>query len=111
MKPINIYLDDKRKCPIGYVQTTTVEDTIELLKRCSVKSLSLDHDLGYKKTGYDVLSWIEEQVVKTSYVPPELILIHTANPGARPKMLAAVKAIKMLVQARDNNEDILRYIK
>jgi len=104
MKSISIYLDDERKCPIGSVQTTTVEDTIELLQRCSVKSLSLDHDLGYKRTGYDVLNWIEEQVVKTSYVPPEHIVVHTWNPGARPKMLAAIESIKMFVQAREKDQ-------
>ncbi len=100
-KQIQIYLDDERKTPLGSVGTNTVEDTIELLQKCDVKSLSLDHDLGCKKNGYDVLLWIEEQVVKTSYVPPEHIEIHTWNPGARPKMLAAVVAIKDLVKARE----------
>jgi hypothetical protein len=105
MKPISIYLDDERKCPLGSVQTTTVEDTIELLQRCQVKSLSLDHDLGYKKNGYDVLVWIEEQVVKNGFTPPPRIEIHTWNPGARPKMVAAVEAIKDLAKEYSKEEE------
>lgn len=100
MRAIQIYLDDSNRAPFGMVQTNTVEDTIVLLSKCTVSVLSLDHDLGYEKTGYDVLLWIEEQVVKSDYRPPPLMAVHSWNAGARSKMLAAIEKIKSLVEAK-----------
>ncbi len=52
-------------------------------------------DLGddQRGTGYDVLLWLEQEVVLHQYAVPEII-IHTANPAARQRMLASVDAIK-----------------
>lgn len=94
---MNIYLDDKRQNPQGFVLTKTVEDTIILLKlyENEVDILSLDHDLGsYIQTGYDVLLWIEKEMFLNGYIPPKKIHIHTTNPSARVKMELAVKRIE-----------------
>lgn len=93
---MKIYLDDERQAPEGWILLKTPADVIDQLKTGNVLSLSLDHDLGDDVsigTGYDVLSWIEEQVVLHGFVPP-IIDIHTANPSSRIKMSLALDTIK-----------------
>jgi hypothetical protein len=61
-----------------------------------VQQISLDHDLGPDAgEGYDVLTWIERAVIERGFQPPK-IYVHTANPPARIRMLAAVEAIERL---------------
>ncbi|MCH1959928.1 cyclic-phosphate processing receiver domain-containing protein [Romboutsia hominis] len=63
---INIYLDDLRLCPKGFVIARTYEEAVSLLENHSVNILSLDHDLGEDengnllKTGYDLVKYICE---------------------------------------------------
>lgn len=91
---MNVYLDDERDAPEGWVRTYTPEETIALLKTGQVKQLSLDHDLGTGQhgNGYDVLLWLEWEVAVNGFQPPK-IYIHTANPSAAQKMKAAAKSI------------------
>lgn len=90
---MKIYLDDERIAPDGWIQARWPDEVIELLKTGAVTDLSLDHDLGddQRGTGYDVLLWIEEAVITRGFNPPK-ISIHTANPSARARMLAAIRA-------------------
>ena len=93
---MKLYLDDERKAPEGWIRTKTPGETIATLKTKAVRELSLDHDLGDDDgigTGYDVLLWIEREVVNEGFDPPK-IHIHTANPSARSKMLQAVSSIE-----------------
>jgi len=94
---LKVFLDDERRAPDGWVLVRWPDEAIKLLEAGGVTHLSLDHDLGddLRGTGYDVLLWIEKQVVLQSFVPPE-ITIHSANPAARQRMLAAVDAIMKL---------------
>ena len=93
---MKVFLDDIRKPPPGWVQVKWPTEVIEILKSGQITELSLDHDLGNDKrgTGYDVLLWIEEQVITQGFNPPK-IRIHTANVSARQKMEAAVNRIKI----------------
>lgn len=95
---MKLYLDDERLAPDGWLQVRWPDEAINLLKEGHVTHLSLDHDLGDDKrgTGYDVLLWIEEEVVSRQFAPPE-ITIHSANPAARQRMVAAVDAIRKLL--------------
>jgi len=45
---MNVYLDDVRKAPIGWMQTRTAAETIETIidYQGEINTLSLDHDLG-----------------------------------------------------------------
>lgn len=97
---IKCYLDDELKEPLGWVRTYTPDETIELLKTGNVIELSLDHDLGLPdpENGYKVLLWIEQAVVLEAFNPPEKIHVHSANSGARPKMLQAIETIKRLAK-------------
>ncbi len=94
---MKVYLDDERVAPDGWLQVRWPDEVIKLLENGEVTHLSLDHDLGDDQhgTGYDVLLWIEQSVALHSFLPPE-IMIHTANPAARNRMLAAVEAIRKI---------------
>jgi len=93
-KELKVYLDDVRKPPKGWTLVRWPDEVIDMLKKGNVDEISLDHDLGDDKrgTGYDVLTWIEKEVVLKGFNPP-IINIHTANISARKKMESAVKSI------------------
>jgi len=100
---MKIYLDDMRELPVwavygGWILVRTYEDVIACLETGRVAELSLDHDLGTKKTGYDVLLWIEEKVIEENFIPPK-IYIHTMNPVGRKNM--ELKVIE--IEERVNN--------
>lgn len=88
---MKIYLDDERQTPPGWVRCYWPDEVIELLKNNTVTELSLDHDLGddQRGTGYDVLVWLEEQVILHNY-PIPAITVHSSNPSAKRKMLSAI---------------------
>ena len=93
---MKVYLDDERPTPDGWVRTYHPGETITLLETGEVTELSLDHDLGSGcGTGYDVVVWIEEAVALRGFVPPR-IYVHTANPAARERMVAGVRAIERM---------------
>lgn len=101
---MKVFLDDIRPEPNGWVRTYTPQQTIDLLKTGKVTDLSLDHDLGIdcmsdedglEQTGYDVILWIEEEVICNGFVPPK-ITIHSDNPVGRQKMEAGIEQIKRL---------------
>jgi hypothetical protein len=102
---MKVFLDDERVAPDGWVQVCWPDEVINLLETVAVTHLSLDHDLGDDKrgTGYDVLLWIEGQVVLNKFVPPESIIVHSANPAARVRMLAAIESIRRLCAALNGN--------
>lgn len=76
---INLYVDDIRKCPDGFVITRNYDEAIELLNSNEVNILSLDHDLGIndkgiEKNGYDIVKYICEHGIS-----PRKIYIHSDN--------------------------------
>lgn len=91
---MKLYLDDERKTPVGWVRVFWPEEAIAWLKTEMVTEISLDHDLGDddKGTGYDVILWIENEVMTNNFIPPQ-IHIHSANVSARRKMELRIMAI------------------
>lgn len=94
---VAVWLDDERPAPEGWVACRWPAEVIDLLEQGAVAQMSLDHDLGddARGTGYDVLAWLEDAVAMRGYKPPT-IHVHTSNPAARARMLAAVDAIGRL---------------
>ncbi|MFN3194273.1 MAG: cyclic-phosphate processing receiver domain-containing protein [Aureliella sp.] len=94
---MKVYLDDERETPVGWTRVYWPDEAIELLKTGQVIEISLDHDLGddERGTGYDVVKWIEEQVVTNSFIPP-VIRVHSANISARQKMELGIESIRRL---------------
>lgn len=79
---INIYLDDYRPCPQGFVAAKTSEECILLLEAEKVDVISLDFDLGWgQPTGLKV---VEHIVASGRY--PRTIYIHTSSPSGRLQM-------------------------
>ncbi len=91
---LRIYLDDERETPQGWIRTYTVDETITVLATGQVDELSLDHDLGTDlEDGYDVLLWIEREVILHNFQPP-ILNVHSANPPAAKRMWAAIESIE-----------------
>ena len=102
---MRIWLDDVRAAPDGWYWLKTAEEAIahfnidawfgDRHKDCvrAITDISLDHDLGEnKKTGYDVVKFIEQMVVEKGYLPPNMT-IHSQNPVGRENMQRAIDAI------------------
>lgn len=84
---INLYLDDLRDCPEGFVIARTVEEAKEYFKNFEIGILSLDHDLGVDgkgnllPTGYDLVKYICEEGLRA-----DVIACHTDNSVGRDNM-------------------------
>jgi hypothetical protein len=81
---INVWLDDVRPAPDGWVWAKDATDCLMVLTRNigNVDMLSLDHDLGLANTGYDVAKGI----VEYPELFPRRIYLHTSNPVGRDNM-------------------------
>ncbi len=75
---IRIFLDDCRPCPDGYILAKNYIEMIKLLEenKGQIEGISLDHDLGEDKSGYDVCKWM----VENDNYPEKFITIHSSNP-------------------------------
>ncbi len=100
---MNIWLDDIRPAPSGWVHCFKAAEVIALYNLSleneqRINIISLDHDLGDAEngTGYDVLLYIEEKVFGGA-LPPQAIKIHSANPVGRKKMEQAISSIYGIV--------------
>lgn len=79
---MNVFLDDYRPCPRGFVHAKNAEECIALLKLGGVELLSLDHDLGWgQQTGVDVVM----QIVSGGLFARDIYL-HTSSPTGRMNM-------------------------
>lgn len=102
---IKIYLDDEREIPdSSWTRVHTATECIDYLKKMHesqtrVNVLSLDHDLGPPEagTGYDVCCFLEEMAhCEPTFIMPDSIQIHSANPVGRQRMFSVVKRLKNL---------------
>ena len=84
---INIFIDDLRDCPVGFVAARTFDEAVKLVQNNKVNILSLDHDLGEDengnklKNGYDFVKYFCENGLRANK-----IYIHTDNPVGRKNM-------------------------
>lgn len=82
-----LWVDDSRPAPDGWVWAKGYKAAMRTLEAndWDFEVISLDHDLGGNKTGYDILCKIEQRVQAYQNYKP-FIGVHTANPVAREKM-------------------------
>lgn len=105
---INIFLDDERNTPepingVEWTRVYTASECIGYLNKVNedssivnVNILSLDHDLGPDSagTGYDVVCFLEEKKYnEPTFVLPNEIRVHSANPVGRQRMLSVIKRL------------------
>ncbi|WP_240041454.1 cyclic-phosphate processing receiver domain-containing protein [Paenibacillus ginsengarvi] len=51
---INLYLDDLRNCPEGFIVARTFEGAVQVFQENPINLLSLDHDLGEDEHGNEL---------------------------------------------------------
>lgn len=102
---MKIYLDDERNTPLGWVRCYWPSEVITLIVQGGVSIVSLDHDLGDDDiTGYDVVTWLEEQVYSDpSFIPPEIV-VHSANPVGKARMIQGINNIKRIVSEKESSK-------
>lgn len=117
MHHINLWLDDIRRAPDGWMHVRTVTEAKEVLSDPLIKVVawSLDHDLGacedclggknaeewmvsaqfqsmpnceHYGTGYELLCWLE---ANPQYWPSKVPSVHTANPVGRERMKVVIR--------------------
>lgn len=87
---VNLYLDDCRPAPEGFILAKSVDECIKIMSVHNVDILSLDHDLGEgRPTGYNLVKWMI-----TNAVYPERIVLHTSNPVGRENMRQLLERYK-----------------
>lgn len=116
MTKINIYLDDERVTPKGFVRTYTVEETIKMIEENEVDILSLDNDLGFigqpDKEGFQVIRWLEDRhnpnnpdhLPMSKCPPPEKIVPHTGNYERKMDMYRGIRNLQRWKWAEEDKE-------
>jgi hypothetical protein len=85
---INVFLDDMRPCPPGFVAARSAEECLMLLSECDVDLLSLDYELGYElPNGLSVAKGI---IISGKY--PREIYVHSSSLMGRAEMVHALRA-------------------
>lgn len=99
---MKIFLDDIRKAPKGWVFVNTVEGVISLFEKgFDITHLSLDHDLGEdRKTGYNLLCWIEREVYHGRMTEVPILTVHSSNPVGVRRMNFVIDSIKTILESR-----------
>lgn len=91
---MKLFVDDKRDPPTeAWLIARDYMTAIMALETGLITIISLDHDLGDAKTGYDVICWIEKQVRTNDFIPPKIMTCHSANPVGKTRIEQAIKAI------------------
>jgi hypothetical protein len=84
---MKMFVDDVREPKsLEWVWVRTYDEAVKLLRGNPVSVLSLDHDLGEGKSGYDIAKWLIEHRVW-----PQHIYCHSMNPVGRQNILSLLK--------------------
>ncbi|MDG0789558.1 cell division protein FtsJ [Cohnella ginsengisoli] len=84
---INVYLDDVRPCPAGFVPARTAEECLLLLRECEVDILSLDYELGYgHPNGFAVVAGL----IAAGTFPRE-VYVHSSSMMGRAQMVRGLR--------------------
>ncbi|MCD9020995.1 cyclic-phosphate processing receiver domain-containing protein [Cohnella silvisoli] len=85
---INVYLDDVRPCPRGFVAARSAEECLLLLEASEVNFLSLDFELGLGEP--NGLSVVHGIIAKGKY--PREIFVHSSSLMGRAQMVHSLRA-------------------
>ena len=81
-----LYLDDVRTPKQNMHVVRNYKECIDVLQNNYIDYLSLDHDLGEEKTGYDVAKWIVQEGIEIPHIN-----IHSANPVGKDNIRQLLK--------------------
>lgn len=102
-RTIKIFLDDVRLPPKGdWVVFRSAPELARFIAGAlrmdleRVEIISLDHDLGERRTGYWLMSWIERATAMglLKSACGVAYLTHSANPTGRDNIFASIKALR-----------------
>lgn len=85
---INVYLDDVRPCPPGFVAARSAEECLLLLSTSEVRLLSLDFELGYGLP--NGLAVVHGMIVNGKY--PKEVFVHSSSLLGREQMVRELRA-------------------
>jgi hypothetical protein len=85
---INVYLDDVRLCPQGFVAARSAEDCLLLLAESQVNLLSLDFELGLGQP--NGLAVVRGLISSGKY--PREIFVHSSSLTGRAQMVLELRA-------------------
>ena len=83
---VNIWLDDIRPAPSGYIWCKSVKEAQNILLSKIVENMSLDHDLGTKQNGYDLVKWM----AANNKWPKNKPIVHSRNPVGQTNMESVI---------------------
>ena len=98
---IKLYVDDERPCPDGWVLARNYAEAFHHIDLRRVAVISLDHDLGEDRTGYDIACYIEQLAHEDSSYKPPTIYVHSANPVGRQNIERVIAAIDRAMATRE----------
>lgn len=89
---INLFLDDERVEPLGFLRVSTVKTLVDFLmfNDEEVGVLSLDHDLGKGPDGTEAVHWLVKILLDEDRI--KTIQFHTNNTVAGKNMYAYLKS-------------------
>ena len=85
---INVYLDDVRPCPRGFVAARSAEECLLLLLESEVDVLSLDFELGYNQP--NGLAVVHGMIAGGFY--PREVFVHSSSMMGRAQMVRDLRA-------------------
>jgi hypothetical protein len=89
-KPFSLYVDDERTPKgLGWTVVRTYDEAVKRLSEGwdNCLELSVDHDLGTEKTGYDLAKWIENEIELSGRPPIPHMACHSANPAGKKNIM------------------------
>lgn len=81
-----LWVDDAKVEPYGFAVARTYDDALRMCRRFKYRALYLDHDLGERRTGLDLL----RQLRREKICPPHVECI-SWNPVGRANILAELR--------------------
>jgi len=90
---MKLWVDDMREPPdTSWIVARSAAAAIDVLRTGWVTELSLDHDLGDGRDGYEVAAWLEMHPA----LLPWRMDCHSANPVGRERIMAAFEGAQRL---------------
>ncbi|MBM7621564.1 hypothetical protein JOC95_003453 [Bacillus tianshenii] len=101
---INVFLDDSRTCPEGYILAEDIDECLTLLENNAIEHLSLDHDLLNRHRNGLLLV----QIMVENELYAERITIHSANSVGSKAMYTYLKQAQKELKMPQTIKVILR---
>lgn len=104
---INVFLDDVRRCPEGFVPARSADECLLLLAECDVNVLSLDFELGLGQP--NGLSVVHGMIATARY--PKQVFVHSSSMMGRAQMVRALREASprgVIIHDGPMTEEVLR---